>query len=381
MIALRLVSNTASRMMFTFLPEFSRGTGIGVDQLGRLLSIRDLSGLAAPFAGRASDRVGTRKVMIISALLAGVGMFLFSLGAIGVLIGLVCFGLGQIGYNVGMNAWVGHEVAYERRGRAAGQIEMTWAGAALVGLPTIGVLIDRLGWRAAPIALTIILLPLSLVLTRRLAKPTIAESVQTHRPTMSFSAWATLGSITLLNGAGQLLVFSHGIWLEETYAFDPSQIGFAIIVVGLAELLSSFTSSRITDRLGKRNSLAAGALVLTIGMLGLATLDQPPIAVGLALLVISFLGFEFGIVSSIPLVAELDPRARAEVIGRAVGMAIVAKAGGSLLASVLILDQGFRFVMTLAAALMAITTVLMVTLVQEPGAGQGPRFGSKTTGV
>jgi predicted MFS family arabinose efflux permease len=366
MIALRLVTNTGSRMMFTFLPEFSRGTGIGVDQLGRLLSLRDLSGLTAPYFGRASDRVGTRKVMIISGALATIGMLLFSLGALGVIIGLACFGLGRIGYNVGMNAWVGNEVAYERRGRASGQVEMTWAGAALVGLPTMGLLIDRLGWRAAPLALTIVTLPLTVMLADRLPKPMVADRGAGRRPTMSRTAWATLGAFTLLNGAAQLLVFSHGIWLEQTYGFNPSQVGFAIVVVGLAELISSFTSSRLTDRLGKRNSVAVGALVLTIGLTGLAVFDQPPLAMGLALLVVAFLGFEFGIVSAVPLVAELDPMARAEMIGRSVGMSIVARAAGSLVASVLILSQGFRFTMTLAALLAATTTTVTAAVVKEP---------------
>ncbi len=366
MIVLRLVMNTGSRMMFTFLPEFSRGTGIDVERLGRLLSLRDLSGLTAPFVGRTSDRIGTRKVMLAGGLLGAIGMFLFTLGTAGVVIGLVCFGLGRIGYHVGMNAWVGHEVAYERRGRATGQIEMTWAGAALIGLPTMGLLIDRLGWRAAPAALILATVPLTAVLAKRLPEPSALPSGHGVRPTLSLSGWMALVSFTLLNGSAQLLVFSHGIWLEETYGFDAAQVGIAIVAVGVAELFASFSSSRLTDRLGKRNSVAFGALVLTIGLAGLAALGDPPLAVGLGLLVLAFLGFEFGIVSAIPLVAELDPNARAEVIGRSVGLSIVARAAASLVASLLILDQGFRLVMTLATALAAVTTAVTIIAVREP---------------
>ncbi len=367
MIALRLVLNTGSRMMFTFLPEFSRGTGIDVDRLGQLLSVRDLSGLAAPLVGRTSDRVGTRRVMMTGAMLGAIGMVLFTLGSAGVAIGLVCYGLGRIGYHVGMNAWVGHEVAYERRGRATGQVEMTWAGAALVGLPMMGLLIDRLGWRAAPAALAIVTLPLVVLLADRLPKPTSAGTGAAARPSLSPSAWAALATFGLLNGAAQLLVFGHGIWLEATYDFDPSQVGFAIVAVGVAELAASYTSSRLTDRLGKRNSVVAGAAVLTIGLAGLAVLDQPPLAIGLALLVLSFLGFEFAVVSAIPLVAELDPEARAEIIGRSVGLSIVARAGASLFASVVILGPGFRFLIVVAAGLAAVTTVLAIAAVREPG--------------
>ncbi len=175
-----------------------------------------------------------------------------------------------------------------------------------------------------------------------------------------------LASFTLLNGAAQLLVFSHGIWLEDTYGFDAAQVGFAIVAVGVAELLASFSSSRLTDRLGKRNSVAFGALVLTVGLAGLAGVGDPPLAAGLGLLVLAFLGFEFGLVSAIPLVAELDPNARAEVIGRSVGLSIVARAAASLLASLLIIDQGFRLLMVLASVLAAVTTALTIVAVREP---------------
>ncbi|MGB5756499.1 MAG: MFS transporter [Acidimicrobiales bacterium] len=366
MIVLRLVMNTGSRMMFTFLPELSRGTGIDVERLGRLLSLRDLSGLSAPFVGRTSDRIGTRRVMLAGGLLGALGMLLFTLGSVGVVIGLVCFGLGRIGYLVGMNAWVGHEVAYERRGRATGQIEMTWAGAALVGLPTMGLAIDRLGWRAAPTALILATVPLTALLAKRLPEQSQSTSGPRDRPTLSLSGWMALASFTLLNGAAQLLVFSHGIWLEDTYGFDAAQVGFAIVAVGVAELLASFSSSRLTDRLGKRNSVAFGALVLTVGLAGLAGVGEPPLAAGLGLLVLAFLGFEFGLVSAIPLVAELDPNARAEVIGRSVGLSIVARAAASLLASLLIIDQGFRLLMVLASVLAAVTTALTILAVREP---------------
>lgn len=372
MILLRLLMNTGSRMMFTFLPEFSRGTGMSVEQLGRLLSIRDLTGLTAPLVGRTSDRIGTRKIMLVGGALGAFGMFLFTLGGTGVAIGLACFGFGRIGNQVGLNAWVGHEVAYERRGRASGQIEMTWAGAALIGLPTMGLLIDRLGWRAAPAAMALATAPVTIILAKRLPKPAATETTAGSKPSLSFAAWGTLCAFTLMTVAAQFLVFSHGIWLEGTYGFDPAQVGFAIVAVGIAELIASYASSRFTDRLGKRNSVAAGSLVLTTGLLGLAVFADPPLWVGLGLLVLSFLGFEFGIVSTIPLVAELDPQARAEIIGRAVGLSIVARAATSLLAATLILDQGFRLVMTLAAIVSAITTVITITVVREPQLASEP---------
>ncbi len=366
LIALRLVVNTGSRMMFTFLPEFSRGTGIELDTLGRLLSLRDMTGLIAPWVGRRSDRKGTGPVILAGGILAGVGMALFALGSLGVIIGLICYGLAHLAYNIGMNAWVGHEVAYERRGQASGRIEMTWAGAALVGLPTMGVLIDRLGWRAAPMALAILALPLTAMAATRLPPPTASKTGPRVKPNMSTAAWASVAAFALLTGSAQLLVFSHGIWLEDTYRFDPSQVGFAILTVGVAELFASYGSSQLADRIGKRNSLAVGTMILTVGLGGLAAVDDPPLVIGLGLLIIAFLGFEFGVVSAIPLLAELDPSARAEVIGRAVGLSIVGRALGSVLAAEVIIRQGFRTVMVIGAIIALVTLAVTLGLMNEP---------------
>ncbi len=366
LIILRLVVNTGSRMIFTFLPEFSRGTGIELDTLGRLLSMRDMTGLIAPYIGRRSDRRGTGPVILAGGVLAGVGMALFALGSLGVVIGMLCYGLAHLAYNIGMNAWLGHEVAYERRGKASGRIEMTWAGAALIGLPTMGLLIDRLGWRAAPLALAMLALPLTALAATRLPPPRESETGPRVKPDLSTAAWAAVIAFALLTGAAQLLVFSHGIWLEDTYRFDPAQIGFAIVTVGVAELFASYASSQLADRIGKRNSLAVGTVILTIGLGGLAAVDDPPLAIGLSLLVLAFLGFEFGVVSAIPLLAELDPNARAEVIGRAVGLSIVGRALGSVVAAEVILRQGFRTVMVIGVIVAIITLIVTTTLMDEP---------------
>ena len=354
-------------MVFTFLPELSRGTGLSVDALGRLLTVRDLTGLLAPAIGRRTDRAGTRRVMVTGGALTTVGFALLVLGSTGVIVGIVIWGFGRTCYHVAMNAWVGNEVAYERRGRATGRVEMTWAGAALIGIPSMGVLIEQLGWRAAPLSLALIAVPLTALLQRRLAETdTIAPPTETSSGRMSTAVITTLATFALMSAAAQFLVFAHGIWLEETYDFDPSQVGFALVAIGLAELVASWASSRWTDGLGKRNSLTAGIAVHTLGLVGLVAFDAPPLFLGIGLLMVAFLGFEFAIVSAIPLVAELDPTARAQTIGRAIGLSIVARSGGNLLASWLIVDHGFRSLIVVAAILSAITTVISAVLVTEP---------------
>ncbi len=353
--------------MFSFLPAFSRGTGFSIDQLATFLSFRELSGLAAPYIGRLSDRAGTAKIMIVGGALIGLGLLLMPLGATGIVIGLGVWGFGQIAYHVAMNAWVANEVSYSQRGRATGQIEMSWAAAALIGLPLAGLLIDNLGWRAAPLTFGLLSLPLTFMLARRIDTTTATDSKSTEAvSSLSLAGWATLISFGLMSLTFQLLVFTHGIWLEQTYSFDPTQVGFAIAIVGLAELVGSYGSFRFTDDLGKKSSIIVGISVLALGLAGLVALNSPPLYFGLGLLALSFLGFEYAIVSAIPLIAELHPQARAQTIGRAVGLSVLARAGGNLIAGNLVEDHGFDFVLTIAIVLAAATIAIIVGFVREP---------------
>ena len=138
------------------------------------------------------------------------------------------------------------------------------------------------------------------------------------------------------------------------------------MAVGIAEAIASYGTSRVTDGLGKRNAVIGGAFVLSIGLVGLAIAPDPPLALGLGLLVLAFLGFEFAIVSSIPMVSELDPSARSHVVGRSVGLATITRASVSLISPGLYESLGFRSTMIAGTIAAFASIVTMVTLVKEP---------------
>jgi len=95
-------------------------------------------------------------------------------------------------------------------------------------------------------------------------------------------------------------------------------------------------------------------------------MPAPHLAIGLGLLVVAFLGFEFAIVSSIAMVTELEPHGRAAVIGRSVGLSTIARAGVSLLSGWLYETVSFRSIMLLAAATAVAAIILLVGFVVEP---------------
>lgn len=366
---LRLFINAGGRMAYTFLPVFSRGTGLSVGDIGRLYAVRDFSAIIGPLFARLGSRIGLRSMILGSGLIASFALLIAALGTKGFIIGTIALGLARAGFHISMNGWVGEEVAYHRRARASGLVELSWGGTTLVVLPLLGIAIKYLGWQAAPGLLGFAILPLVLAAGRQRAiTEATTKATKFTKPRMNRQTVATLITHGVFMGSAQCLVLTHGLWLEDTYNFDAAQIGFAVIAIGVLEVLATLFSSGFTDSIGKRNSMVGGALLMIGGMGGLLLSESPPLGQGLGLLMISFLGFEFGVVSLIPLIAELDPLQRAGVFGWSMFVAQISRGVFTLVATWLYQssDFGFRAVMGLAIALAGGAVVLALSQIQEP---------------
>ena len=129
-----------------------------------------------------------------------------------------------------------------------------------------------------------------------------------------------------LQGQGDQFVVAFG-YLVEPEVFQhaqaaPAQHLVRVIGLGAFELLASVTSARRTDTWGKERSTIFGALlILPAGLL--LTVGHNNAIIGLILLGIYLLGFEFSIVSMLPLSANLMPSSP----GRGLGIVL---AGGTL---------------------------------------------------
>lgn len=366
-IGIRFAINIGMRMTYTFLPAFARGAGLSVEAMSTALSARELTALSAPLTGKASDRFGALTVMSYGGLVAGAGLLVAMLGAPGLIVGMLIFGLGRTAHQVAMGSWIGNVVAYERRGRATGLIELTWGGSALIGLPLVGLLIDGVAWWV-PFGLLGVLALLS-SLRVQAHEPRRHQHVdhESRKPHMTKTAVAALATNAAMTASAQFLFLGHGLWLEGTYGLDTAEIGLAIVAVGAVEVIATAGSSRLTDRLGKRRSMLGGAVIMTSAMALLAAYSTPPLWLGLLILVTAFLGFEYGIVSAIPLVSELDPGARAEMVGRAISISTVVRAVVTLLATAIYVGNGFATLMTVASGAGLIAIVLAAFVMVEPG--------------
>ncbi len=367
-LAIRFINNTGNRFPYSFLGPLARGTGFSVESVGAVLALRDLSGLSAPAIGKVADSRGTERLMRTGAILSVVALGLSSLGAWPFVIGTLAFGFAKVVFDISMNSWIGHEVAYSMRGRAVGMTELTWAAAALFGIPFCGVIIDGLSWRAAPAVLGVLAIPAALGVRHTLIETLDHETREQGKLKLTRPIVLTSIAIAMVSLSSQYVVVTHGLWLEDTYGFSPTRVGFAVVTIGLVEATATTGSARFTDQLGKRNSMAIGSLVQLVAIAGLAFVPAPPLWLGLCGLALAFLGFEFVFVSALPLIAELNPAARGATIGAAIGLVTLARATGSFTGSILYEQRGFGSVMTVSMVLGIVSLFLVAVGVPEPEA-------------
>jgi predicted MFS family arabinose efflux permease len=124
--------------------------------------------------------------------------------------------------------------------------------------------------------------------------------------------------------------------MENSFGLVIAALGAAAAVIGIAELSGETLAAAFTDKLGKPMAVALGVVfnslaALTLPLLGISTAGA---VLGLFLF---FITFEYAIVSSIPLMTEVYPQARATVMAVYAASVSLGRGLGALVASPLYL--------------------------------------------
>lgn len=369
----RTVLNTGHRMAYPFLPTLARGLGVDREAISLALAARNGLGLGGPLFGSLADRRGRRVAMVGAMLAFGAAMLLVLAWPTypALFIGLLLAGAAKLVYDPAMQAYVGDRVPYARRGRAIAITELSWSLAFLLGMPMIGWLIARTdAWQAPFPLLGVVGLLTALLLARLIPsdrpprgtpRPSLIAALRTVSAHPVALAGLTVG--LLISLGNELVSVVYGAWLEDAFDLQVAALGTTAIVIGVAELAGEGGVGGLVDRIGKRRAVALGAGLNVLAALGLPALD---VAVGGALvgLFLFYITFEFALVSSIPLMTELVPSARATLMAGNVAAMSAGRMVGAVVGP-LLFDGGILVNALACAAINLIALAVLLLFVKQ----------------
>jgi len=367
----RIVHDVAVRLVYPFMPEIAKGLGVSIDQLGALVSLRNGIGIIGPVFGAMSDRIGHRRAMTLGLLALSIGLAIIGVseGLAVPAIGLLLAGIGSAIYIPTLQAYVSERVPYQQRGRVLGAIELTWAAAGMAGVPVMGVLIGSLSWRAPFIGLAVGALACS-VLTllleetppsqRAHVEPFKFSSLLQHKSAMAFMlVWL------LVFFAFENIQVSYGSWLEKQFGLSAADRGGTQTLFGIFEIAASAGSSAFLDRIGKKRGVIIGLIVVAIGYVMLASIASQALPLALISISVAFLGFEFSVVSGIPIMSEQIPEARGTMLALGVTAGSVGRMIADLTGSALTAGAGFTVAALVSLVAGVMTVIVFILGVKE----------------
>jgi predicted MFS family arabinose efflux permease len=332
------------RMVYPFLAVFARGIGVDLTTISLALTLRSFTGVFSPFLAFIGDSRG-RKVGMLS------GLAVFISGLIVVMIwptfpaflaALILSMLGKYIYDPSMQAYLGDRVAYQRRGRVLAITELSWSFSFLIGVPVMGFLIARYGWRAPFPVLSLLgilafgvlawMIPFDAVRPdKKVGFRTNVKKMVAYPPVL-----AGLAMAMLFSAANETINLIFGIWLESSFGLIIAALGAAAAVIGLSELGGESLAAAFTDRIGKPMAIGIGVALNCLAALLLPILGTSTAGAVVGLFFF-YLTFEFALVSSVPMMTEVMPSARATMMAFTTASVSVGRAIGALLASPLFL--------------------------------------------
>jgi MFS family permease len=299
-------ARTAFSLLFPpIVDEFGweRGVTAGAFSFGFLVSA-----VLTPTLGRIMDRAGPRTVMELGVALMGAGLLLAPLTrepwhlylTLGVLVGGGSVCLGYSGQSLFLPNWF-----VRRRGLAMG---LAFAGVgvgSITLLPWMQLLIESAGWRAACVAMgllvLVVLVPINLLLRKRPqdvglqpdgdAAPTPGVAARPASNVVD-TAWAavdwTLGR-AMRTARFWWIAFGYFCGLYAWYAvqvhqtkylievgFTPIVAAWALGLVSLAGIPGQIVLGHLSDRIGREWVWTASSLGFVVCYLALILLQQSP---------------------------------------------------------------------------------------------------------
>ena len=350
----------------------ARGLGVSRESVYYLITLRNFTGFLSPVFGPLSERHGRRTMLVVAmALLAAGSLIVFLWPSYWFLgLALCTVGVAKIIYDPAMQAYVGDQVPYERRGRAIAITEYSWSFALLVGVPLAGVAIQRQGWQAPFLwiglggILGAILLWRTIADGRRSGAMTVSSQrlfalLREHHVVLFASLYMMLFLL-----ANEMLFIVFGGWMEDTFQLSLTSLGLSAAIIGGAELAGETLAGWSVDRFGKRRVIIMTGLVTSLCYL-LLPFASATLAGALVTLFVLFLAFEITIVGGVPLMTELVPASRAVVMSMMLAAMFAGRTVGSFVGPLVWNWLGFALSGLVWAVIAAVAILILAVSVRE----------------
>jgi predicted MFS family arabinose efflux permease len=339
----RVVANACYRFAPPFLAVIAKGFKISLPELGIAMFVSELSGLASPFAGRYVDRLRHRSAMLLGlgGTALGATMAAISPNPVFFAIGITFMCTTKLLFDLGLGAWIADHVPYERRSRVVGVTETAWALGLLIGVSAMGVVTALTSWRGGyALGAVGVVVMMIVIATRVASEPRIVhlrEIDHIHRVTGR--GWIVVGTSYCLMAASQCVFVTFGAWLGDEFGYGPAGIAAVGFGLGAVELFATLNSATRTDGWGKERSIAMGSfLMLPAGVL--LAVGSTHLVIGLAAVAIYLMGFEFAVVSMLPVATQLVKNSPGTGMGWVLGGGTLGRASMSLAATAAYANYG-----------------------------------------
>lgn len=331
----RLVVNTSCRMVYPFLAVFAAGLNVEISKISLALAASMATSAVGPFIAPVADRRGRKVGMLI-------GMAIFLAGTFSAWLSpsyftfFLAIMLGNLGNNIflpAMQAYVGDNTPYEKRGLYLALCELSWALSFILLVPLAGLIIEETTWSGPFAALSILGVIFSILIWKLIPadRPDQTEPLMILHDIKKVLTFAP-AVIAILMGTlfitgNEIVNVVFGVWMQDSFGLQVAALGAASSVIGFAELAGEGGAALVADRLGKERTVGLSLLVNGVWMLVLPLLEGSLVGAFIWLFIF-YLTFEIGIVSLLPLISELTPATRATImslfiaalsLGRAIG--------------------------------------------------------------
>lgn len=354
--AVRVILNTAHRMVYPFLPVFARGLGVDIQTISGLIANRAIAGSLSPFLIPFIEPRGRKFGMLLglACFVLGMGIVAFAPTVTSLGIALVLALLAKVFFDPSLTAYMSDHTPYSERGSAVAILEFAWSLAFILGIPATGWLISRSGWSAPFMALGILGIAAFLYIALTLKDSALpshhADGIFGNAKQILTSP-VTMAAISIgltVSAANEVVNIVFGLWLEDSFHLQIVALGAASAIIGLSELGGEGMVFVLVDRLGKVRASGFGILANCIAAVLLPLIGKTQLG-AMAGLFFFYITFEFTIVSIIPLITEVLPEARVTMLSFAGAAHSIGRATGAWLAPSLYL-AGFSYNMGAAIA-------------------------------